>query len=232
MYEEIQDLNAEVLAISVDDLSGAESIAQGQDIPFPILYDPSKDVPKAYMVYNLLGDGLATPSTFVIDRDGVIRWKYVARSIGDRHPTSRILDLLADLNPTAMVLPTAAPPTPTPTAVPSPPTPTAAPPTPTAVPPTPTPTAAPPTPTAVPPTPTPTAVPPAPTATAVPPTPTATAAPPTSTPTAAPPEPVVGPNVGSLAPGFQLAAASGPGRSLESYREDKSVVVVFYRAFW
>ena len=29
-----------------------------------------------------------------------------------------------------------------------------------------------------------------------------------------------------------LAAATGPGESLQSYRGDKNVVVVFYRAFW
>ncbi len=47
------------------------------------------------MVFNVLGDDLATPSTFVVDRDGVITWKYVANSIGDRPPTS--IDQLASL---------------------------------------------------------------------------------------------------------------------------------------
>ena len=38
---------------------------------------------------------------------------------------------------------------------------------------------------------------------------------------------------GRCRPGdFMLAAATGSGRSLESYRGDKNVVVVFYRAFW
>ena len=49
------------------------------------------------MVFSLPGDELATPSTFVVDRDGVITWKYVANSIGDRPPTSIIIDQLASL---------------------------------------------------------------------------------------------------------------------------------------
>ncbi len=55
------------------------------------------------MVFNLLGDKVATPSTFVVDQNGVIAWKYVANSIGDRPPTSIILDQLASLggNPPA-----------------------------------------------------------------------------------------------------------------------------------
>jgi hypothetical protein len=42
----------------------------------------------------------------------------------------------------------------------------------------------------------------------------------------------VGTNVGELAPDFQLPAASGSDRSLASYRGDKNVLVVFYRAFF
>jgi peroxiredoxin len=54
--------------------------------------------------------------------------------------------------------------------------------------------------------------------------------PPTATPTSVPED--VGTLVGDVAPGFMLAAATGSGRSLDSYRGEKNVVVVFYRAFW
>ena len=248
MYEEIQGLDAEVLAISVDDLSGAEKVVQELNIPFPVLYDPSREVPRLYGVFGLLGDKLATPSTFVVDREGVVRWKYVAGSVSDRPPSSRVLDQLAKLDRTAMAAPTEAPPTPipptaTPTQAPPTATPTTAPaaprsteassdPTSTPVPPDPTPTPVPPTatPTPVPPTATPTPVPPTATPTPVPPTATPTPVPPTATPTSVPED--VGTLVGDVAPGFMLAAATGSGRSLESYRGEKNVVVVFYRAFW
>ena len=44
--------------------------------------------------------------------------------------------------------------------------------------------------------------------------------------------PLVGPSVGNMAPGFKLASASGPHQSMESYRGNRNLVVVFYRAFW
>ena len=47
------------------------------------------------MVFDLLGDGLATPSTFVVDREGIIKWKYVGKSIGDRATTTEIVAQLA-----------------------------------------------------------------------------------------------------------------------------------------
>ncbi len=93
-YSEIQDLNAEVLAISKDDLSGAHYISDSIGIMFPILYDPEAEVVQEYGVYNLLRDGLATPSTFIIDKDGVIQWKYVGRDKSDRPSTQVILEQL------------------------------------------------------------------------------------------------------------------------------------------
>ena len=243
MYEEIQGLDAEVLAISVDDLSGATKVVQELNIPFPILYDPSREVPRLYGVYGLLGDKLATPSTFVVDREGVIRWKYVAGSVSDRPPSSQVLDQLAKLDRTAMAAPTEAPPTATPTKAPATATPTSVPPTaiptkaPVAAAPTEAPAVA--TSTPVPPAPMSTPVPPAATPTPVPPTATPTPMPPTATPTPVPPTATptsvpenVGTLVGDVAPDFMLAAATGSGKSLESYRGGKNVVIVFYRAFW
>ena len=97
-YSEIADLNAEVLSVSVDDLSGAQYLSDSIGIVFPILYDPETDVVSKYGVYNLLGDGLATPSTFIIDKDGVIQWKYVGRSKDDRPSMQRVLEQLTLLN--------------------------------------------------------------------------------------------------------------------------------------
>ncbi len=78
---------------------------------------------------------------------------------------------------------------------------------------------------------------PTPTQTVDDPTPAVTVPPATDPPATAPPAPpapalVVGTNVGELAPDFQLPAASGSDRSLASYRGDKNVLVVFYRAFF
>ena len=97
-YDRIQGLDAEVLAISTDDLSGAMSIVERLAIPFPILYDPSDAVPEAFKVFDLLGDRLATPSTFIVDKEGVIRWKYISKGISDRPDTADVLDQLVLLD--------------------------------------------------------------------------------------------------------------------------------------
>ena len=186
-----------MLAISVDNLEEASEVVQMLGIPFPILYDPSTEAPQSYMVFNLLGDGLATPSTFILDKEGVITWKYVGRRIGDRPSVSTILAQLSGLDPTVTLVPTdlapaASPVPPDPPAVASP-----------------------------------VATDPPPVATHIPTDVPATASPvPTETPL------VVGPGVGELAPAFMLPSISGSEVSLESYRDDKNLIVVFYRAFW
>ena len=58
---------------------------------FPILADTSEDVAKEYGVFNLLGDGVAAPATFIIQPDGTIVGGYIGVNIGDRVPTQVIL---------------------------------------------------------------------------------------------------------------------------------------------
>ena len=86
-----------MVAISTDDLSGASQIAQRLEIPFPILYDSSTEVSRSYGVYNLLGDGLATPATFVIDRQGNVRYGYIGGHKADRPSTEEVIDQLERL---------------------------------------------------------------------------------------------------------------------------------------
>ena len=92
---DIEALNAEVVAISVDNLSGAEDIARQLGIPFPVLYDPSRVVTQLYEVDNPGDGGRARPATFVVNTEGVITWKYVGSGIGDRPSVSTILAQLA-----------------------------------------------------------------------------------------------------------------------------------------
>ena len=197
-----------MLAISVDNLEEASEVVQMLGIPFPILYDPSTEAPQSYMVFNLLGDGLATPSTFILDKEGVITWKYVGRHIGDRPSVSTILAQLSGLDPTVTLAPTDVTPAVSPV-------------------PTDTPPIASPVPTDPPPVASPVATDPPAVVTPVPAEAPATASPvPTETPL------VVGTGVGELAPAFMLPSISGSEVSLESYRNDKNLIVVFYRAFW
>ena len=46
---------------------------------------------ESYGVYDTLNDGYATPSVFVIDKGGDVRWKYIGRHYNDRPTNEQII---------------------------------------------------------------------------------------------------------------------------------------------
>ena len=65
-------------------------------VSFPVLADPGHTVASAYGVFDLLGDGVAAPATFIVTADGVRG--YVGRDIADRVPAAEIVRLLGEIN--------------------------------------------------------------------------------------------------------------------------------------
>ncbi len=68
-------------------------------VTFPILSDsdPRGETIDKYKVFDNINK-IAKPSTFVVDRDGIIRWHDVGDHIGDRAFSADILPVLEDLN--------------------------------------------------------------------------------------------------------------------------------------
>ena len=93
-YQRFKDLGAEIVAISVETLETSTRLAQKTGIEYPILADPEHQAIEAYGVYNLLGDGRAAPSVFVVDEGGVLLWKHVGENKEDWPSTEDILEPL------------------------------------------------------------------------------------------------------------------------------------------
>ena len=96
-YQGFKELDAEILAVSIEDMSRGQHVSELLDLQYPVIPDVERKAVDLYGVYNLLGDSLATPSVFVIDMEGVIRWEYVGQSSGDRPSNDMILDQLGAL---------------------------------------------------------------------------------------------------------------------------------------
>ena len=81
------DLNAEILAISVDSLFTLEKFKEEQKLPFNLLSDFNKEVSAAYgSLYEnfVLGmKGVSKRSAFVVDATGIIQYAEVLESAGD-----------------------------------------------------------------------------------------------------------------------------------------------------
>ena len=70
-------------------------------LPFNILIDESREVLKAYGVWHRVGLdawNIARPALFLIDRDGAIRYSFVARSQSEFPAHEEILRALDELH--------------------------------------------------------------------------------------------------------------------------------------
>jgi peroxiredoxin len=70
-------------------------------ISYPFLLDEDRRVTKAYGVYHLIGldaINIAHPASFVVARDGKVKFVYVGTSQFDRAPLEKIIATIAPPN--------------------------------------------------------------------------------------------------------------------------------------
>jgi thioredoxin-dependent peroxiredoxin len=91
---QFEQKNTQILAIAVQDQAGAQQAMAETGAAYPILADPDHRVAEAYGAFNTLGDNVATPSIFVIDKAGQIAWSYIGQGVSDRPSNQTILDNL------------------------------------------------------------------------------------------------------------------------------------------
>ena len=96
-----QNLNAQVLGISVDSLFTLEKFKAEQNLNFPLLSDFNKEAATAYgALYEnfVLGmRGVAKRSAFVVDAAGIIQYAEILESAGDLPNFEAVKAILASL---------------------------------------------------------------------------------------------------------------------------------------
>ena len=88
------DLDALVLGISPQGIESHERFAARRGLTFPLLADTDKAVARRYGVMGPLG---LRRAVFVVDADGVVRWKHVATLGLTYQDTDTITAVLRDL---------------------------------------------------------------------------------------------------------------------------------------
>ncbi len=88
-YERFRDAGIALVMVSVDSPRRVRQLAEQTNPPFPVLSDLDAD---ATVAYDIFENGIALPSTFVIDRDGILRWAYIGQRPSDRPTPDEMLD--------------------------------------------------------------------------------------------------------------------------------------------
>lgn len=101
-YSIYNRLNAEILGISTDSVFTQNRYKEEQKLNFELLSDFNKEVSAAYdSLYDtfIFGTkGVSKRSAFVIDKDGIVRYKEVLENAGEQPNYGAIQDCLKSLN--------------------------------------------------------------------------------------------------------------------------------------
>ncbi len=98
-YEkQIDEMGADLVLIAAEKrghMFKPEQFLRKHPVPFPFLLDEDRAVTRLYGIYHPLGTDairIARPATFVVGRDGIIRYIYVGSSQTDRAPVDEVLE--------------------------------------------------------------------------------------------------------------------------------------------
>jgi peroxiredoxin Q/BCP len=87
-FEEFQGVDATILGISPQSVESHERFVAKHGFPFPLLTDADKAVGTAYGIIGPLG---YRRSVFVVDGEGLVRYRHVAPLIGVTHKSAATL---------------------------------------------------------------------------------------------------------------------------------------------
>lgn len=91
--QQFAKVNAQILAISAQDIASHESFSAKQGFKFPLLADTQKTVANLYSVIGLLG--LPRRSVFVVDANGVIKYAHRAVLGVTFRPVGELIEAVA-----------------------------------------------------------------------------------------------------------------------------------------
>jgi len=83
-YEKFRAAGAEVIGVSADSDARHRAFAAQHALPFPLVADTDGSVRKAFGAPSILGV-VPGRTTYVIDRDGIVRTVFTANFVSDAH---------------------------------------------------------------------------------------------------------------------------------------------------
>lgn len=103
MQDALERRGGTLLAISADSPPELAELARAQDLRFPLLSDPDRQVIRAYgLLHTGGGPGggdIAIPAQVLVRSDGSVAWRHVSGTITDRMDPADTLAALSALLP-------------------------------------------------------------------------------------------------------------------------------------
>jgi peroxiredoxin len=90
----------QILAVSVDSHDDSKKFVQKLkerftgDLDFPLLEDKDRKVINRYGIFNPNSKGWPHPATYVLDKQGIVRWRFIETDYKKRPTNAQILEAL------------------------------------------------------------------------------------------------------------------------------------------
>jgi peroxiredoxin len=94
--KEIYSLNSVIAAVASAGPADVRKTQKSLGIDFILIPGPHRDILKTYGAFNEV-KRRAQPATFIIDKAGTIRWKYIGQNDYDRPSSGQIIRQLKKL---------------------------------------------------------------------------------------------------------------------------------------
>jgi peroxiredoxin len=104
MFNETSIPDTVVLAITVDSKEDLKKVSgrvsdEDSESHIELLSDPDHKVIDRYGLLNPNGRGLPHPATYIIDKKGIVRWKFVEVDYSIRPDNEQVLEALRSITP-------------------------------------------------------------------------------------------------------------------------------------
>jgi peroxiredoxin len=92
-FDDIVRQDGDVVTISTDGFEASKNLALDLHLPYHVVSDPDGNILKDYGVYDN-STGTAYPALFLIDKNGVVRYRKIIPGLDDLVPADEIVDRL------------------------------------------------------------------------------------------------------------------------------------------
>ena len=97
-HDELRAAGVRLVAVAHDDRERLESFVDDNEIAYPVLVDPNGAVIERWGIRNREHTSgiLPDPASFVVDRDGIVRWKQIDEDYTVRPPVGELLEAVRE----------------------------------------------------------------------------------------------------------------------------------------
>ena len=101
--DDFKKFGIQILAISSNPIVSHAKFAEKYELPFPLLTDPGNLIAKSFGCTSLLMLGNVSRAVFILNKKGIILYRYVEPTILTRRTSDELVNVMSDLRTNGII---------------------------------------------------------------------------------------------------------------------------------